>query len=220
MHIKRTVLLGYVLGCVAALGAYMLYRDGSEPSTRQGVLSSEASGERTSYYLNTEQGIAGVRAERFTVPFSLQTVEWRSDAQTASLTIHLTNSVQAQKDAGYCVEIVANANRTLIWWGYNLRPKIAPDLREDQAAIVDTSKNAVIGYGQVEAQADTIQVTLPTPLDSVEAVYLRYIPSQQAFKQSGGSVDIVSIVRAQPAPSWGARVRSVQGGYLWHEETH
>lgn len=218
MRIKQTLLTGCLLGCVAALGAYLLYYSRVESPARKGVLSSGAFGERTTYYLNTERGFGEVRAERFSVPFSLQTVEWRSDDHAALIVLRLTHSAPAQTGAGYCVEIVANDNHTLIWWGYNLRPKIASTMRMDQAAVVDLAQNAVIGYGQVKLHGDTVQITLPEPLRSVEVAYLRYIPSQHAFKQSGGSVEIVSIARSQSAPAWGARVRSLQGGYVWREE--
>jgi hypothetical protein len=219
MLIKRALLIGCALGCVAALSAYWLHLTSRTESARQGVLSTAPSEQRTSYYLNTEKGFENVRTERFSIPFSLSTVEWRSEDDTAQISIRLTSSAQPHRDAGYCIEILANENRTLIWWGYNLRPKLAPDLRAEQAAIIDLTQNAVVGYGQVRFTGDTIHISLPEPLQSVEVAYLRFIPSQQAFKQSGGSVGIVSILRSQPAPAWGARVRSVQGGYVWHQET-
>jgi hypothetical protein len=219
MLIKRALLIGCALGCVAALSAYWLHLTSRTESARQGVLSNAPQEQRTSYYLHTEKGFENVRAERFSVPCSLNTVEWRSEDDSAQISIQLTSSAQSHKDAGYCIEIVANENRTLLWWGYNLRPKLAPDLLADQVAIIDLTQNAVVGYGQVRLTDDTIHISLPKPLQSVEVAYLRFVPSQWAFKHSGGRVRIVSILRSQPAPASGARVRSIQGGYVWHQET-
>jgi hypothetical protein len=222
MLTKRTLMIGFAIGCVAACSVYWLHQINRTMSAREGVLVSDSTSPKpkTSFYLNMEQGFEKVRAESFTIPFSLDTVEWRSEGHSAQISVQLTQSAESHKDAGYCVEILANEKRTLIWWGHNLRLKLAPDLPPDQAAVIDLSQNAVVGYGKVEFAGDTISIALAEPLQSVETVYLRFTPSQQAFKQSDDSVEIVSVVRSQPAPAWGARVRSVQGGYIWHPEAY
>lgn len=220
MNLKRTLMWSGAAGVIAAVSVYGLCTNRPVQSLSHGALTSGNSAQRTSYYIDTSRGFDNAQSVHFSVPFTIERVEWRTDTQQSVLTIRLsqTPSPDTLAQAGFCVEIAVNEKRWLVWWGHNLRLKIAPNLPADQAVIVDLARNAIVGYGNVRVQGATVEITCPMPFQSVETAYLRYIPSEEAFKQAAGSVGIVEILRAQSAPEWGGRVRTVQGGYLWHAE--
>lgn len=217
---RRPIELGAVVLAVAFAAGLYFWRVNTH--TTSGVLTqqgTEQSSQDTSYYLKTDEGFDNVRPVAFRVPFKLQRAEWQIKDGRTLLVVQFTNPISAEvwSQAGFCLEILANGKRTIIWLGRHLRPKLAPDLKADEALIANLDSNRVEGYGQAHWSDKQVEVVLPAVLESVDVVYLRYVPSEQAYRE-GGLPMIVSALRAGEPPPWGSRVRQLQGGYLWVDE--
>ncbi len=206
---------------LAAAGALGLYLWRANAPVQHGMLTRTTDAPRETFYLKTDEGFDNIRPVHFQIPFQLQSLEWHVESNQTLITLRFTEPVPPPilNEAGFCVEIVATHqdDTVILWWGHNLRPKLAPELTEGQAIVVDYRTGQALAQGEASFAGDTVELRLPMALRSVDVAYLRYAPSEQAFRESGGR-QIVSSLRAKSPPPWGRRVRSLPGGYQWRGE--
>lgn len=214
--IKMALISGVV--AVSACALWWTQTQREDNSAPNGIVQNEqGKTKRTSFYLKTDEGFDKVQPVPFPIPFILKQAQWESLGSRSELTIQFDAAPKSvAKEAGFCVEIVANEGQIIVWWGQQIRPRSFPDTRPTDALVVRLSDNSIIARGSGTLEGDQLKLTMPLESIRVDSVYLYHTPSQKA-KQEGG-VELVSALHANPAPAHGRRVQKLQGGYVWASE--
>lgn len=204
-------------GAVAVLACALWWTQAQkeDASAPNGIIQNKQErNERGSYYLKSDKGFDNVQPVRFSIPFVLKQAQWESLGSRSEMTIQFDAAPKSvAKEAGFCVEIVANERQIIVWWGQQVRPRLFPDTGPTDALVVRLSDNSIIARGSGTLKDDQLKLTLPIESIRVDSVYLYYTPSQKAIKEGG--LELISALHANPAPAHGRRIQKLQGGYVW-----